>query len=99
MGCEAVAQGMRVNALFQAGADGCFANRAPYRFVAHGAIGVFAGLTGEEIGLRFGIRRAPIITEFSEKPGTEHDPAVFLAFALTDVNEHPRTVDVLDLQP
>lgn len=51
-------------------------------------------LAGEQVCFRFGVRRAPVIAEFGEQLRAEHNIAVLPAFALTDVNEHARAVDV-----
>ena len=88
-----------MDALYQAGTSGSFMNGAPYCLIAHVDVDICVGLAGKQVGSRFGIRGAPIIAEFGEQPRAEHNFAVLPAFALTDVNEHARTVDVFNFLP
>ena len=65
MGCKAVPQGMRVDALIQSRAHACLLHGIPYAFGCYGDIAVgMSALTGEQVSFRLGVRRAPVVAKF-----------------------------------
>ncbi len=53
-------------------------------------------ITGEEPGL--GLQSAPVLAQGFEQDGTEHDVPILAALATLEVDDHPLTIDVADLQ-
>ena len=56
MGCKAVPQGMRVDALIQSRAHGCLLHGIPYAFGCYGDVDVgMSAFTGEQVSFRLGV--------------------------------------------
>src|SRR5271157_5113394 len=52
--------------------------------------------TGEEPGL--GLQFAPVLAQGFQQDGAEHDVPILTALATLDVDDHPLTIDVANLQ-
>jgi hypothetical protein len=53
-------------------------------------------ITGEEPS--FGLQSAPVLAQSFQQDGTEHNVPILTALATLDVDDHPLTIDVADLQ-
>src|SRR4029450_10716211 len=55
-------------------------------------------VAGKEPVAGFSPQATPVLAQFFEQSGAEHDIAVFAAFSSADMNHHALAVDVADLQ-
>ena len=47
---------------------------------------------------RLGLQSAPVLAQGFQQDGTEHDVPILTALAALDVDDHPSTIDVANLQ-
>ena len=96
---ETMSQGVRMDVpVIEAGAFGRNLAGTPKDLGGHGLAGCVPAVAGKEPLLRLAPQPAPVVTQFIEQLGAEHDIAVLAALALPDMNHHPLAVDVADLQ-
>src|ERR1700746_4107468 len=55
-------------------------------------------VAGKKTVTGFPPQTTPVVAQFFEQLGAEHDIAVFAAFSSADVNHHALAVDIADLQ-
>jgi len=55
-------------------------------------------VAGKEPAASFSPQPTPVLAQFFEQSGAEHDVAVLAAFSSADVNYHALAVDIADLQ-
>ena len=78
---------------------GCLVHGIPDALGCHGDIVVgLIALAREQVRFRFRIGYAPIVAQFLEQSRAQHDVAVLLALALTDMNQHASAIDVFEFQ-
>src|SRR5262245_16271505 len=86
VGSEAVPQGMWVNAFIQARPFGRLLHCVIYASGIDGNVTVLVGtFAGKQDRLWLGVGGTPVGAKFLEQSRAEHDVAIFLAFALTNV--------------
>ena len=68
------------------------------RFAVNGAIGSVPAVAGKEPVAGFSPQPAPVLAQFVEQLGAEHDIPVFAALSPLDMNHHALTVDIAGLQ-
>jgi len=55
-------------------------------------------VAGKEPAASFSPQPKPVLAQFFEQSGTEHDVPVFAALSSADMNHHALAVDIADLQ-
>src|SRR5262249_32900438 len=68
------------------------------RFLVDWIIRRMPTVARKEPAAGFSWQPAPVLAQFFEQLGAEHDVAVFAAFPSADMNHHALAVDVADLQ-
>src|SRR5215472_9081986 len=98
MGGEAMAQGVGMDGIVEARAlSGCLAGVARC-FGVDRVISSMPTVAGKEPVAGFSPQPAPVLAQFVEQLGAEHDIPVFAAFSSLDMNHHALTVDIAGLQ-
>src|ERR1700747_99923 len=99
MGGEAVPQRMNADTLGDTGTPRCQAND-PMQLARTGMLlavaGKQPGLTGRHPALL--ARHAPPFVQYLEQDGRENDVPILLALALLDADDHPVTIDIVELE-
>src|SRR5262249_20067197 len=94
MGGEAVAQGVRMNGLGDAGPPGCLTTGMPDGLLRDRLMGA-ARLQAREHPAVSYLHRAVVGPKLLERFGTEWDSPILAAFAPTDTDHHALFIDVL----
>src|SRR5262249_45667764 len=68
------------------------------RFLVDWIIRSMPTVAGKEPIAGFSWQPAPVLAQFFEQLGAEHDISVFAALSASDMNHHALVVDVTDLQ-
>src|SRR6201984_239688 len=98
MSSKAMTQRVRVDSMAEAGALGGSVTRMPNRFRVDRAIGSMPAVAGKEPVAGFSPQPTPVLAQFFEQLGAEHDIAVFATLSSADMDHHALAVDIADLQ-
>src|SRR5215469_15861475 len=77
---------------------GSFTTRMPNRFCVDRLITAMILSAREEPDARLPSQALPVLSQFVQQPGAEHDIAISATFAAPDVKDHALTVDVCNFQ-
>src|SRR5262252_2154617 len=98
MSGKAMAKRVRVDGRVEARTLSGSVTRMPNRFRVDRVIRRMPTVAGKEPVAGFSPQPAPVLAQFLEQLGAEHDIPVFAAFSSLDVNHHALAVDIADLQ-
>ena len=87
-----------INPLLKAGAAGGILTGVAGRFGVDGLIASVPVIARKEPDTGLFVQPSPVCAEFIEQNGAEHDVAVFATLTALDVNYHPLTINIADLQ-
>ena len=93
-----MAQGVGMDGTIKARALRGFLGGVVYRFCVDRVIRSMPTVAGKEPVAGFSTQPKPVLAQFFEQPGAEHDIAVFAALSCADMNHHALAVDIVDFQ-
>ena len=94
---EAMAQGVGMDGTVEARALRGSLASVVERFCAGRVIRSMPTVAGKEPAAGFSSQPKPVLAQFFEQLGAEHDITVFAAFSCVDVNHHALAIDIADL--
>src|ERR1700756_3133631 len=95
---EAMPQRVWMNGFFQTRALGRLLTGMVRRFRVDRVIPGMPAVTGKEPVAGFSPQPAPVLAQFVEQLGTEHDISIYATFAALDVDHHALAVDIAEFQ-
>src|SRR5467141_1601946 len=98
MSGEAMAQGVGMDGTVEARALRGSLAGVVQRFCVDRVIRSMPTVAGKEPVAGFSPQPTPVLAQFFEQLGAEHDIAVFAALSSADMNHHALAVDIADLQ-
>jgi hypothetical protein len=98
MGGKTVPQRVRMNLFGEACPPGGLLAGMPDRLGIDRPITIMTLRAWKEPNVGFSSQTMPVLSQFVEQLGAEHDIAIFAAFATSDVKDHALAVHIPDFQ-